>query len=140
MGPRPSFTQYALEAHAGASEVCLAHLEANGEGPDREELRAAKRLWVRAVREADRLGMPYERACAHHELGRHLEPGERSALGLDQATHLARAIAGYEAVGAVVPSAGAPPRRAGQREPDRGRRDAEATTVIGRPGTDLPQP
>jgi hypothetical protein len=39
--------------------------------------------------------MPYELARAHHELGRHLTPGQRSPLGLDRTTHLERAIAGY---------------------------------------------
>jgi hypothetical protein len=32
--------------------------------------RAAARLWARAVRKADNLRMPYELACAQHELRR----------------------------------------------------------------------
>jgi hypothetical protein len=146
-GPHPSFEQYALEAHAGVPEVCLALLELDGHGgsspggagdPDPAELRAtaapalrrlrryartfpmarpraliclgwsswldgragaARRAWARAVREAERLQMPYELARAHHELGRHLTPGQRSPLGLDRAGHLERALAGFQAVG-----------------------------------------
>jgi predicted ATPase/DNA-binding SARP family transcriptional activator len=147
VGPRPSFAQYALEAHAGIPEVCLALLELDGPGgsspggagdPDPAELRAtaaaairrlrryartfpmarpralvclgwsawldgravaARRAWARAVREAERLQMPYELARAHHELGRHLAAGERSPLGLDRAGHLERALAGFQAAG-----------------------------------------
>jgi predicted ATPase/DNA-binding SARP family transcriptional activator len=136
MGSRPSFEQYALEAHAGVAEVCLALLEQNADSPDPSELRAtaaaavhrlrryartfpmarpraliclgwhtwltghtgtARRAWARAVRESDRLHMPYELARAHHELGRHLTPGQRSPLGLDRTAHLAHAITGYHA-------------------------------------------
>jgi hypothetical protein len=61
--------------------------------------RAARRAWARAVGEAERLRMPYELARAHHELGRHLAPGERSPLGLDRAEHLERAAAGFRAAG-----------------------------------------
>ncbi|MGW3807415.1 ATP-binding protein [Micromonospora sp. NPDC005113] len=60
---------------------------------------AARRAWVRAVREAERRGMPYELARAHHELGRHLASGQRSTLGLTRAEHLDRAIAGFDAAG-----------------------------------------
>jgi hypothetical protein len=60
---------------------------------------AARRAWVRAVREAERLRMPYELARAHYELGRHLAPGERSPLGLDRAGHLDLALAGFRAAG-----------------------------------------
>ncbi|MET8306790.1 BTAD domain-containing putative transcriptional regulator [Micromonospora sp. NPDC005173] len=60
---------------------------------------AAMRAWVRAVREAERRQMPYELARAHHELGRHLAAGQRSALGLNRAEHLERAIAGFEIAG-----------------------------------------
>jgi predicted ATPase/DNA-binding SARP family transcriptional activator len=60
---------------------------------------AARRAWARAVREAERLRMPYELARAHHELGRHLAAGERSPLGLDRAGHLERALAGFQAAG-----------------------------------------
>ena len=59
----------------------------------------AARAWARAAREADRLAMPYELAQAHAELGRHLVPGARSPLGLDQAAHLARARELLAAVG-----------------------------------------
>jgi predicted ATPase/DNA-binding SARP family transcriptional activator len=59
----------------------------------------ALRLWARAVRAAESLGMPYERARAHDELGRRLAPGQRSPLGLDRAAHLARAGTGYRALG-----------------------------------------
>jgi hypothetical protein len=38
MGSRPSFEQYALEAHAGVAEVCLALLEQDADNsPDAEE-------------------------------------------------------------------------------------------------------
>jgi hypothetical protein len=60
---------------------------------------AARRAWARAVREAERLEMPYELARAHHEIGRHLDAGERSPLGLDRAEHLERALAGFRAAG-----------------------------------------
>jgi tetratricopeptide (TPR) repeat protein len=60
---------------------------------------AARRVWARAVREAERLRMPYELARAHDELGRHLAVGERSPLGLDRAGHLERALAGFRAAG-----------------------------------------
>jgi len=43
--------------------------------------------------------MPWELARAHLELGRQLAEGERSPLGLDRAAHLARATAGFEAMG-----------------------------------------
>jgi hypothetical protein len=144
--------QYALEAHAGIPEVCLALMERDGgstgsgerqanagaSGPAPAELRAtaaagvrrlrryartcpmarpralvclgwsrwldarpaaARRAWAKAVREAERLRMPYELARAHHELGRHLTAGKRSPLGLDQAGHLERARAGFQAIG-----------------------------------------
>jgi predicted ATPase/DNA-binding SARP family transcriptional activator len=61
--------------------------------------RPALRAWARAVREAERLRMPYELARAHFELGRHLDAGQRSPLGLDRAGHLERALAGFEAAG-----------------------------------------
>jgi tetratricopeptide (TPR) repeat protein len=141
VGPGPSFVQYALEAHAGIPEVCLALLEregGGGPGVDPAELRAtaaagvrrlrryartfpmarpraliclgwsrwldgrpaaARRAWARAVREAERLRMPYELARAHDELGRHLAEGERSPLGLDRDGHLERALAGFRAAG-----------------------------------------
>jgi hypothetical protein len=60
---------------------------------------AARRAWAKAVREAERLRMPYELARAHHELGRHLAAGKRSPLGLDRAGHLERALAGFQAIG-----------------------------------------
>ena len=131
--------QYALEAHAGIPEVCLALLEREDvDAAGTAELRAtaaagvrrlrryartfpmarpraltclgwsrwqegrpgaARRAWARAVREAERLRMPYELARAHHELGRHLAAGERSPLGLDRAGHLERALAGFQAAG-----------------------------------------
>ena len=59
----------------------------------------AVRMWARAVRAAEQLGMPYERARAHDELGRLLVPGQRSPLGLDRTGHLAVAGAGYRALG-----------------------------------------
>jgi hypothetical protein len=46
--------------------------------------------------------MPYELARAHHEIGRHLGPGQRSALGLDRAAHLAQAVAGYRSAGCAA--------------------------------------
>ncbi|MET7966331.1 BTAD domain-containing putative transcriptional regulator [Micromonospora sp. NPDC005305] len=147
IGPHPSFEQYAVEAHAGVPEVCLALLElagprrgsARGAGePEPAELREttgvalrrlrryartfpmarpraliclgwyrwldgraepARRAWVRAVREAERRQLPYDLARAHHELGRHLAAGQRSALGLNRAEHLERAMAGFGVVG-----------------------------------------
>jgi predicted ATPase len=59
----------------------------------------ALRAWTRAVRAAEELGMPYERARAHDQLGRLLAPGQRSPLGLDRAGHLALAGQGYQALG-----------------------------------------
>jgi hypothetical protein len=50
---------------------------------------AAGRSWARALREADRCQMPYESACAHFELGRHLADD----------VHLALAAAGFRALG-----------------------------------------
>jgi hypothetical protein len=43
--------------------------------------------------------MPYELARAHYELGRHLDRGQRSPLGLDRAGHLDRARDGFRAIG-----------------------------------------
>jgi predicted ATPase/DNA-binding SARP family transcriptional activator len=144
VGTRRSVEQYALEAHAGIPEVCLALLERDGASPGGAgdpgpaELRAtatagvrrlrryartfpmarpraliclgwqawldghpcaALRAWAQAVREAERRQMPYELARAHHELGRHLAPGQRSPIGLDRDGHLAQAMAGFGAVG-----------------------------------------
>ena len=62
-------------------------------------VRQAVRAWTRAVREAERLAMPYELARAHYELGRHLRPGERSPLRLDGAGHLSRAAATFALIG-----------------------------------------
>jgi hypothetical protein len=59
----------------------------------------ARRAWARAVREAERLQMPYELARAHYELGRHLAAGKRTPLGLDRAGHLERAMAGFQTAG-----------------------------------------
>ncbi|MET8088226.1 BTAD domain-containing putative transcriptional regulator [Micromonospora sp. NPDC005237] len=59
----------------------------------------ARRAWVRAARDAERRQMPYELARAHYELGRHLIAGQRSALGLDRAEHLERAIAEFGLAG-----------------------------------------
>jgi hypothetical protein len=151
VGPGPSFVQYALEAHAGIPEVCLALLEAGGGVPGAAELRAtaaagvrrlrryartfpmarpraliclgwshwldgreanARRSWARAVREAERLRMPYELARAHDELGRHLADGERSPLGLDRAGHLERVLAGFP--GRRLQRRPAPPPGAGR--------------------------
>jgi hypothetical protein len=61
--------------------------------------RQAVRAWTRAVREAERLAMPYELARAHYELGRHLGPKERSPLRLDGAGHLALAAATFTSIG-----------------------------------------
>jgi predicted ATPase/DNA-binding SARP family transcriptional activator len=61
--------------------------------------RQAVRAWTRAVREAERLAMPYELARAHYELGRHLGPKERSPLRLDGAGHLALAPATFTSIG-----------------------------------------
>ena len=60
---------------------------------------AAHRAWTRAIREAERLAMPWELANAHHQLGRHLAAGERSPLGLGPTEHLARARSIFEALG-----------------------------------------
>jgi hypothetical protein len=102
-GPQPSFASYTLEGHAGIPEVCLALLE-RGEpsGVNPAELRAttaARRAWTRTIGEAERLAMPWELANAHHQLGRHLAPGERSPLGLDRTGHLERARSSFEALG-----------------------------------------
>jgi hypothetical protein len=63
---------------------------------------AARRAWTRAIREADRRRMPYELARAHLELGRHLNAGQRSPLGLDRAGHLELAAAGFQSVGCAA--------------------------------------
>jgi predicted ATPase/DNA-binding SARP family transcriptional activator len=150
LGPRPSFEQYALEAHAAVCEVCLTLLEQGNAGgksprgpgePDPAELRAtaaaalrrlhryartfpmarprelicrgwyawlngrtgvARRAWAQAVRAAERLQMPYELARAHHDLGRHLTPGQQSPLGLDMAGHLEQATAGFHTAGCAA--------------------------------------
>jgi hypothetical protein len=60
---------------------------------------AAHRAWTRAIREAERLAMPWELANAHHELGRHLAAGQRSPLGLDRTGHLDRARSTVAALG-----------------------------------------
>ncbi|HTE70557.1 MAG TPA: hypothetical protein VK942_17660 [Actinomycetes bacterium] len=60
---------------------------------------AARRAWTRAIREAERLAMPWELARAHHQLGRHLAAGERSPLGLDRIEHLDRARSTFTALG-----------------------------------------
>jgi hypothetical protein len=64
---------------------------------------AANRAWTRAIREAERLAMPWELANAHHELGRHLAAGQRSPLGLDRTGHLDRARSTSAALGREVP-------------------------------------
>jgi hypothetical protein len=61
---------------------------------------AARRAWARAIREAERLAMPYELARAHYELGRHLAVGgERATLGLDRAGHLEHARSTFQTLG-----------------------------------------
>jgi predicted ATPase len=58
VGPGPSFVQYALEAHAGIPEVCLALLERDGGGPagvDPAELRATAAAGVRRLRRYARI-------------------------------------------------------------------------------------
>jgi predicted ATPase/DNA-binding SARP family transcriptional activator len=75
--------------------------------------RQAVRSWVQAARSAERLAMPWELACAHRELGRHLAPGERSPLGLDRDAHLERATAGFEAMGCRLAALPGPAGRVG---------------------------
>jgi predicted ATPase/class 3 adenylate cyclase len=60
---------------------------------------AARRAWARAAREAERLAMPWELANANYILGCHLDPGERSPLGLNRTEHLDRARSTFEALG-----------------------------------------
>jgi predicted ATPase/DNA-binding SARP family transcriptional activator len=60
---------------------------------------AAHRTWTRAIREAERLAMPWELAHAHYQLGRHLTAGERSPLGLDRTEHLDQAMSAFAALG-----------------------------------------
>jgi predicted ATPase/DNA-binding SARP family transcriptional activator len=58
VGPGPSFVQYALEAHAGIPEVCLALLEGEGggvPGVDPAELRAAAAAGIRRLRRYARI-------------------------------------------------------------------------------------
>jgi hypothetical protein len=43
--------------------------------------------------------MPWELACAHYELGRHVASGERSPFGLQKVEHLDRARSILEALG-----------------------------------------
>jgi hypothetical protein len=61
--------------------------------------RTAHRSWARAVREATIRGTPYEQACAHVEIGRHLPGGRRSRLRLDRDQHLAHAYELLEQLG-----------------------------------------
>ena len=58
--------------------------------------RRALRLWRRAIDAAERLRMPYERACAHLEIGRHLPVGEG-----DRRSQLELAARLFERLGAV---------------------------------------
>lgn len=55
----------------------------------------AHRAWLSGLRAAERLEMPYERALAHHEIGRHLPPDDPA-----RPTHLARADAILNELGA----------------------------------------
>jgi RNA polymerase sigma factor (sigma-70 family) len=50
--------------------------------------------WRRSLAAAERLGMAYEQARAHHELGRHLPPGEPA-----RPEHIERAAALFKRVG-----------------------------------------
>jgi hypothetical protein len=77
---------------------------------------AARRAWTRAIREAERLAMPWELANAHHQLGRHLAAGQRSPLGLDRTEHLDRAQSTFEALGCRTTRQGQPPPTAGRPE------------------------
>jgi hypothetical protein len=60
--------------------------------------RQGRRLWTRALESAQRLRMPYERARAHLELGRHELPDAR-------ARHLEAAILQFEQLGCSVEAA-----------------------------------
>jgi hypothetical protein len=85
---------------------------------------AARRAWMRAIGEAERLAMPRELANAHRELGRHLAAGERSPLGLDRTEHLDRARSSFEALGCrtdpLAPSRGPTARRPEHRSRSHG--------------------
>ncbi|WP_404783153.1 adenylate/guanylate cyclase domain-containing protein [Altericista sp. CCNU0014] len=61
------------------------------EGNDRR----ARRLWQEALLYANRLTMPYERACSHYEYGCHLQ--KNSSL---KQQHLREAVRGFERLGA----------------------------------------
>jgi serine/threonine protein kinase/tetratricopeptide (TPR) repeat protein len=56
----------------------------------------ARKTWERCLGEADRLGMPYEQARAHLELGRHLPVGDPA-----RRAHLLKAAAIFTEVGAA---------------------------------------
>lgn len=56
----------------------------------------ARRRWRRALASAARLRMPYETACAHAEIGRHLPAGAAA-----RREHLAQAAAIFEQIGST---------------------------------------
>jgi len=66
---------------------------------------AAHRSWARAAHEADSRGTPYELACAHYEIGRHLplDRGPRARLNREQ--HLTRAYDLFEGLGCTPATA-----------------------------------
>jgi tetratricopeptide (TPR) repeat protein len=82
---------------------------------------AAARAWARAIREADRLAMPWEQANAHYQLGRHLRGDERSPLGLTGAEHLDRARSTFEALGCRAEPTGSAPAVVRGSRPGSGR-------------------
>jgi eukaryotic-like serine/threonine-protein kinase len=80
------------QVHAFSRPAAALHqglADALGGQPDR-----ARAAWGRAIAEAQRLGMPYEEARAHREIGRH------APAGPERERHLARAAALFERLGA----------------------------------------
>jgi class 3 adenylate cyclase len=59
--------------------------------------RRAHALWRQSLEEAERFALPYEEARAHYEIGRRVA----AAGAVDADAHLARAIAGFERLGAA---------------------------------------
>jgi hypothetical protein len=51
----------------------------------------AYKAWSQSLASAERLGMPYQQARAHYEIGRHLPSGQKGGGGLNYQAHLQRA-------------------------------------------------
>jgi tetratricopeptide (TPR) repeat protein len=135
VGPAPSFVQYALEAHAGIPEVCLALLERDGgvAGVDQAELRATAAAGLRRLRRYARtfpMARPRALLClgwSHRLDGRQAAARRAWARAVSEAERLrmpyelARARDELGRHPAAGPSASAAARSAGPRPPARTR-------------------